>query len=142
MNKFWLPIRFSLLTVFLLFTIGCYTQLGTIKKTTQKEYEPPQEQQVYEPEYQDNVDTTDVQENQAPVYQYNFYGTDPLYSDFYFSPFYSGFSLGFGYYDPWFYDPWDFNPFYADYRFGSFYSPRSEERRVGKECRSRWSPYH
>src|SRR3712207_9520697 len=21
-------------------------------------------------------------------------------------------------------------------------SPRSEERRVGKECRSRWSPYH
>ena len=24
----------------------------------------------------------------------------------------------------------------------SFYPPRSEERRVGKECRSRWSPYH
>src|SRR5215216_6463285 len=23
-----------------------------------------------------------------------------------------------------------------------FESPRSEERRVGKECRSRWSPYH
>src|SRR5256885_4909486 len=23
-----------------------------------------------------------------------------------------------------------------------FYSKRSEERRVGKECRSRWSPYH
>ena len=22
------------------------------------------------------------------------------------------------------------------------YSERSEERRVGKECRSRWSPYH
>ena len=22
------------------------------------------------------------------------------------------------------------------------YWPRSEERRVGKECRSRWSPYH
>ena len=22
------------------------------------------------------------------------------------------------------------------------YPPRSEERRVGKECRSRWSPYH
>ena len=22
------------------------------------------------------------------------------------------------------------------------YTPRSEERRVGKECRSRWSPYH
>src|SRR3989441_8093545 len=25
---------------------------------------------------------------------------------------------------------------------GSDHSPRSEERRVGKECRSRWSPYH
>src|SRR5256885_12097426 len=24
----------------------------------------------------------------------------------------------------------------------SLYSMRSEERRVGKECRSRWSPYH
>ena len=23
-----------------------------------------------------------------------------------------------------------------------FLFPRSEERRVGKECRSRWSPYH
>src|SRR2546430_15341281 len=23
-----------------------------------------------------------------------------------------------------------------------YYDPRSEERRVGKECRSRWSPYH
>ena len=23
-----------------------------------------------------------------------------------------------------------------------FYDDRSEERRVGKECRSRWSPYH
>src|SRR3712207_9581379 len=27
----------------------------------------------------------------------------------------------------------------ADY---SNYGQRSEERRVGKECRSRWSPYH
>src|SRR5258706_9085369 len=25
---------------------------------------------------------------------------------------------------------------------GSFGDGRSEERRVGKECRSRWSPYH
>src|SRR5256885_12374626 len=25
---------------------------------------------------------------------------------------------------------------------GSLRNPRSEERRVGKECRSRWSPYH
>ena len=23
-----------------------------------------------------------------------------------------------------------------------FFTTRSEERRVGKECRSRWSPYH
>ena len=26
--------------------------------------------------------------------------------------------------------------------FQEQYSRRSEERRVGKECRSRWSPYH
>ena len=26
--------------------------------------------------------------------------------------------------------------------FGAASSSRSEERRVGKECRSRWSPYH
>ena len=26
--------------------------------------------------------------------------------------------------------------------FDSFDGSRSEERRVGKECRSRWSPYH
>src|SRR2546425_112821 len=25
---------------------------------------------------------------------------------------------------------------------GGLYKKRSEERRVGKECRSRWSPYH
>ena len=34
----------------------------------------------------------------------------------------------------------------ADYRveqgFLVFTRERSEERRVGKECRSRWSPYH
>ena len=29
----------------------------------------------------------------------------------------------------------------ADQPFGSV-DERSEERRVGKECRSRWSPYH
>ena len=29
-------------------------------------------------------------------------------------------------------------------KFGAkfIYTTRSEERRVGKECRSRWSPYH
>ena len=26
--------------------------------------------------------------------------------------------------------------------YNDFYAERSEERRVGKECRSRWSPYH
>src|SRR5690349_23715494 len=25
---------------------------------------------------------------------------------------------------------------------GTYFQLRSEERRVGKECRSRWSPYH
>ena len=29
-----------------------------------------------------------------------------------------------------------------DLQAGSTISKRSEERRVGKECRSRWSPYH
>ena len=28
------------------------------------------------------------------------------------------------------------------YLFGLAFAFRSEERRVGKECRSRWSPYH
>src|SRR2546429_2094586 len=28
------------------------------------------------------------------------------------------------------------------YRLGPSQTSRSEERRVGKECRSRWSPYH
>ena len=28
------------------------------------------------------------------------------------------------------------------YRIVFSHSSRSEERRVGKECRSRWSPYH
>src|SRR3712207_94188 len=30
----------------------------------------------------------------------------------------------------------------AESFYKSFNLPRSEERRVGKECRSRWSPYH
>src|ERR1043165_7268624 len=29
-----------------------------------------------------------------------------------------------------------------DHVLASRSDPRSEERRVGKECRSRWSPYH
>ena len=35
---------------------------------------------------------------------------------------------------------------YTDKKVGMFFwlwiGQRSEERRVGKECRSRWSPYH
>src|SRR5256885_2101933 len=31
---------------------------------------------------------------------------------------------------------------FARFRRNSDNRPRSEERRVGKECRSRWSPYH
>ena len=31
---------------------------------------------------------------------------------------------------------------YEEYFRSEKYSVRSEERRVGKECRSRWSPYH
>src|SRR5256885_15001644 len=30
----------------------------------------------------------------------------------------------------------------ADHAVGALMRERSEERRVGKECRSRWSPYH
>ena len=51
-------------------------------------------------------------------------------------------------------DPWKDYPskkaLYNDYSRWSiginggvpFFAGRSEERRVGKECRSRWSPYH
>ena len=37
-----------------------------------------------------------------------------------------------------------FNPIFDDYckKHVIAYHDRSEERRVGKECRSRWSPYH
>ena len=30
----------------------------------------------------------------------------------------------------------------AEVTYATAYPARSEERRVGKECRSRWSPYH
>ena len=40
-----------------------------------------------------------------------------------------------------FYDEW--NKELEQYKISpNKYSQRSEERRVGKECRSRWSPYH
>src|SRR3712207_8823364 len=34
------------------------------------------------------------------------------------------------------------SPLVALSRIVKFSEPRSEERRVGKECRSRWLPYH
>ena len=51
-------------------------------------------------------------------------------------------SIGFG----WGAKTWWFTEAYLKYhKEGSDttkYDARSEERRVGKECRSRWSPYH
>src|SRR5256885_2975364 len=38
--------------------------------------------------------------------------------------------------------PWLPEPVVTDDQPGPERSVRSEERRVGKECRSRWSPYH
>src|SRR2546422_11767416 len=37
---------------------------------------------------------------------------------------------------------WQFDEPFADASALPTYYVRSEERRVGKECRSRWSPYH
>jgi len=36
----------------------------------------------------------------------------------------------------------DLNPLATAAALVDKVAPRSEERRVGKECRSRWSPYH
>ena len=36
----------------------------------------------------------------------------------------------------------DCPPCGEQYDFEELFLKRSEERRVGKECRSRWSPYH
>ena len=36
----------------------------------------------------------------------------------------------------------DYYDFHNDDREEWYPNGRSEERRVGKECRSRWSPYH
>ena len=45
----------------------------------------------------------------------------------------------------WYYEPHTYQPYrYVLGRVGRrpLVCIRSEERRVGKECRSRWSPYH
>ena len=39
-------------------------------------------------------------------------------------------------------DKADFQPEVREEVIGPSMTTRSEERRVGKECRSRWSPYH
>ena len=38
--------------------------------------------------------------------------------------------------------PWNFPLMMAAWKIAPALATRSEERRVGKECRSRWSPYH
>ena len=48
---------------------------------------------------------------------------------------------------PWITGPWQWRAAQAPGRGGvesdlCLHTGRSEERRVGKECRSRWSPYH
>ena len=42
----------------------------------------------------------------------------------------------------WVFIWWDDTPMTKDILLFSSCRDRSEERRVGKECRSRWSPYH
>ena len=40
-------------------------------------------------------------------------------------------------------EPWQYTAFIFVYLdIVDYWIDRSEERRVGKECRSRWSPYH
>ena len=41
-----------------------------------------------------------------------------------------------------YYDAVDAQSPMFDAEYDRLYHRRSEERRVGKECRSRWSPYH
>ena len=41
-----------------------------------------------------------------------------------------------------FIDSWAATVFSVSYEMIVIDNGRSEERRVGKECRSRWSPYH
>src|SRR3712207_7241772 len=45
-------------------------------------------------------------------------------------------------YDRAFLDDLEVRPFDGGTKRSQFTIGRSEERRVGKECRSRWSPYH
>src|SRR3712207_9135168 len=48
-------------------------------------------------------------------------------------------SVGAGTHTPWSYDEETVRIYNA---LSRLHLARSEERRVGKECRSRWSPYH
>ena len=47
---------------------------------------------------------------------------------------------GFSFYDGLYHLFYQYNPYRPFW--GPMHWGRSEERRVGKECRSRWSPYH
>lgn len=111
MNNKLLLSRLTLIGFLLLFFTGCFTQLSSVKKTSKRDYGPPREEIVYEDEYQEEGDTVYVEEEQTPVYQYNFYGYDP-FDNYYYSPYYSGISFYFG--DPWYYDPW-----YSSYGYGN-----------------------
>jgi len=93
---------------------GCYTQLRTVSKASPtQDYEKQKaEEPYYEPEYGEAPQESQEQQQEAPVYQYNFYGWNPAWFDFYTPPYYS-IGLYFGYYDPWFYDPFLWDPWYG-----------------------------
>ena len=114
MNTKLLLSRLSLFGILVLFISGCYTQVSTVKKTSGRDYEPVMDDQAYEQEYQEEADTVYIEEEeQEPLYQYNFYGYDPFSYNMHYSPYYSGISFHFG--DPWFYDPF-YDPWYNPYR--------------------------
>ncbi len=93
---------------------GCYTQLRTVSKASPtQDYEKQKaEEPYYEPEYGEAPQENEEQQQEAPVYQYNFYGWNPAWYDFYTPPYYSV-GLYFGYYDPWFYDPFLWDPWFS-----------------------------
>ncbi len=91
---------------------GCFTQIRTVSKTSVTDYDNPKDEPVYETEYRSEADNTDSSNN-SPIYQYNFYGWEPHHFDFYYPPFYNGFNISFGYYDPLFYDPFIWEPWYV-----------------------------
>ena len=51
-------------------------------------------------------------------------------------------SVSDGFYDNSYVGKWLYEVMGQEYDTAREIAERSEERRVGKECRSRWSPYH